>query len=226
MSLLTFAQVLTQAETQARSTLAPELHERLSAAVTLVTDGRAFQTSAGHWTVDSATSLGKVYTVHGSCDCDDIHFNKPPQDLCKHRLAMFLARKVQADVGQAAQGATEVPWDAKTPAPARTSVPPASGTPLPEAPASVNVHVTIAGRDVLVTLRDTDEARLLVRLEELLQRYPLPPPAPEPPARQGGPQGPGKGWCSKHGCAMKLNHGKDGRSWYSHKVDGRWCKGR
>lgn len=38
-STLTFTQALMQAEAQARSTLAPELHERLSAAVALVQAG-------------------------------------------------------------------------------------------------------------------------------------------------------------------------------------------
>src|SRR5262245_64559070 len=89
-----------------------------------------------------------------------------------------------------------------------------------------NVRVTIHGREVQWTLRDTDEARLAVRLEELLQRYPLPQPAPAPTS-QGPSQGQGKGWCAKHQTQMKLNHGQDGRSWYSHRTDeGRWCKGR
>ena len=40
--------------------------------------------------------------------------------------------------------------------------------PLPEAPASVNVHLTIHGRQVQLTLRDTGEGRLLVRLDAVL----------------------------------------------------------
>jgi hypothetical protein len=60
--------------------------------------------------------------------------------------------------------------------------PPQPPAPLPEAPASVNVRVTVAGREVQWTLRDTDEARLAARLEALLARY------PPPPARPGGLQ--------------------------------------
>ena len=91
---LTFHQALTQAEAQARSTLAPELHERLSAAVALVKDGRVFQTSTGDWQVDSTSQEGLIYRVNGSCSCQDHHYNKPPQGLCKHRIGMFLAQRV------------------------------------------------------------------------------------------------------------------------------------
>jgi hypothetical protein len=46
--------------------------------------------------------------------------------------------------------------------------------PLPEAPASVNCHITIEGRQVQLTLRDRDETRLLERLTTLLKQYPVP----------------------------------------------------
>ena len=32
--------------------------------------------------------------------------------------------------------------------------------------------------------------------------------------------------CPTHGVPMKLNHGKDGRTWYSHKTVDGWCKGK
>jgi hypothetical protein len=89
---------------------------------------------------------------------------------------------------------------------------------LPEAPASVNVRLTISGREVQVTLRDTDETRLLARLEALLQRYPV-PQAPVQASRQG------ESWCSIHAVQMTLNQ-KGGCSWYSHRTDQGWCKGR
>ena len=50
---------------------------------------------------------------------------------------------------------------------------PASLTPLPEAPASVNVHLELAGRQVQLTLRDSDESRLLARLDAILERFPV-----------------------------------------------------
>ena len=90
---------------------------------------------------------------------------------------------------------------------------------LPEAPASCNVYVTLAGRKVQVTLRDSDEQRMLARLEALLTRFPV---EDEPEGEQGQPEG----WCSKHGVQMKQQHGKDGGTWYSHKTADGWCKGR
>jgi hypothetical protein len=92
--------------------------------------------------------------------------------------------------------------------------PPALTAPLPEAPASVNVHIELAGRQVQLTLRDSDEGRLLARLDAVLQRFPLASkPADDTPQ------------CPTHGVPMKLNH-KDGRSWWSHKTADGWCKGK
>jgi hypothetical protein len=87
---------------------------------------------------------------------------------------------------------------------------------LPEAPASANVHVTLAGRKVQVTLRDSDEQRLLARLEALLQRF---------PAEEETEQKPAEGWCGKHGVQMQLRNGVHG-SWWSHKTPQGWCKGK
>jgi hypothetical protein len=96
--------------------------------------------------------------------------------------------------------------------------PPVPVAPLPEAPASCNVRVTIGGRECQITLRDTDEARLLARLKTLLQQYPL-PQLPQA-ARQEG-----KEWCHVHKVAMTLNE-KQGRRWYSHRTEDGFCKGR
>ena len=90
----TFHHALLQAEAQARSTLDVALHERLSAAVALVKTGRTFQASDGTWLVESTSEAGRVYSVNGVCACSDHHYNRPPQGLCKHRLAMFLSQRV------------------------------------------------------------------------------------------------------------------------------------
>src|SRR5205823_12194315 len=50
---------------------------------------------------------------------------------------------------------------------------PATPAPLPEAPASVNVHLELGGRQVQLTLRDRDEGRLLERLATVLERFSL-----------------------------------------------------
>jgi hypothetical protein len=77
-------------------------------------------------------------------------------------------------------------------------------------------------------LRDTDERRLLVRLEEVLQRFPVEQPvvhAQQVSQAPRQPQGRGKDWCPLHQTAMRQTT-KEGRSWFSHKIDGRWCKGK
>jgi hypothetical protein len=125
--------------------------------------------------------------------------------LCKHRLAKALYRR-----------ANEVMHE---PQPQPSTVLADAPAPLPEAPASVNVHLTVSGRQIQLTLRDSDESRLLARLETILQRFPLVVTPTDTPARPDG-------WCARHGAAMKLNHGKDGRQWYSHKTADGWCKGR
>jgi hypothetical protein len=61
--------------------------------------------------------------------------------------------------------------------------------PLPEAPASVNVRVLLAGHEVQLTLRGTDEGQVLQRLQEALARpdvRPLPKPAPKAGAWRKG----------------------------------------
>ena len=78
----------------------------------------------------------------------------------------------------------------------------------------MNVHLMIGGRQVQLTLRDSDEGRLLARLDAVLQRFPV-----DATPADTTPQ------CTKHGVPMKLNH-KDGRSWWSHKTVDGWCKGK
>jgi hypothetical protein len=99
-----------------------------------------------------------------------------------------------------------------------TSVVADTPTALPEAPASANVRVTIAGREVQVTLRDTDEERLLARLQTVLERFPV-LEAPRTPS--GSPEG----FCSLHNVPMRQTT-KNGRTWWSHKTAEGWCKGR
>jgi len=82
-----------------------------------------------------------------------------------------------------------------------------------------DVHLEVGGRQVQLTLRDSDEGRLLARLDAVLQRFPLvvKPTDTQAPAAES--------WCHKHSVAMRQNH-KDGRSWWSHKTAEGWCKGK
>jgi hypothetical protein len=171
--------------------------------------------------VYSATDATRRYVLQGtSCTCVDFERGQAPEGWCAHRIAAGLDKRVRQVLAQEPQGGSTPATPAQT-APVATSL-----QPLPEAPASVNVRLIVAGREVQLTLRDVDETVLLARLEAVLARYPL-PAQQAPTAQPASPsQGEGKGWCSKHGVEMKLNHGKDGRSWYSHKTDQGWCKGR
>jgi hypothetical protein len=214
------------------------LHERLSCAVALVKNGAVFQEGDGHtWTVASTTKPGNAYRLNGhGCQCEDAHYRA--QKRCKHALAVYLSQRVLSLMRKPPQPVVPEmvePWpdnDPETPEPPPVAPAPAQQPghgaqepvqpALPEARCSVNVHVTIAGRQVQLTLRGDDETEVLERLAAVLQQYPVSAPA--------SPQGQGqeKGWCAVHACAMKWNAGKEGRKgWYSHRVeDGSWCKGR
>jgi hypothetical protein len=85
---------------------------------------------------------------------------------------------------------------------------------LPEAPASANCYVEIAGRKVQVTLRDLNEEQLLSRMEKLLARFPAEDDTQLP-----------EGWCSIHQVQMKPQKNARG-AWWSHKTEEGWCKGR
>ena len=207
----TFRQAVADVAAKAKAILPQAVNGRVESAVKLVLAGDVFFCADGTVKVGSASDPAKTYTLAGhACDCQDFAYGQAPEGWCQHRIAAGIQKRVQEVLGQTVCD----PDNVHTPA----SVPQCEGqpppAPLPEARASVNVHLTIAGRQVQLTLRDHNEARLLVRLEEVLQRFPL----PQPPSQ-------GKDWCSIHNVAMQENH-KEGRVWYSHKTADGWCKGR
>jgi hypothetical protein len=198
---------------KAKDTL-PECNGRVDKAVAIVLNGDVELLEGGKAKVASQSNgTTQYFVVNGECQCKD--FPKAPSNWCKHRLAYGIAKRAAAQVraqwDAATNGQTAVPS-----APAQPQASPAvTSTPLPEAPASINVHLDLAGRQVQLTLRDSDEGRLLQRLEAVLQRFPLVvKPTDETPR------------CPKHGVVMKLNHGKDGSTWYSHRTADGWCKGK
>jgi hypothetical protein len=196
-----FADAVTQVSAIAHAKLPESLHGRLERATALVLSGGVFVEEDGSTTQVRCTN--GFYAVNGHCPCPDAP--RAQDGLCKHRLAKGLYRR-----------ASEL---LREPQPQPSAVLNDAPAPLPEAPASVNVHLTIAGRQVQLTLRDSDEGRLLARLDAVLQRFPL---VVKPSDTQARPDG----WCARHGVQMKLNHGKDGRTWYSHKTADGWCRGR
>ena len=184
-------------------------------AVKLVLAGDVAVLDDGRAVVASFTDPTRTYAVeHSVCTCQD--FPRAPHGFCAHRLAVAMARR--------AREVTPSQAEASSPAEAVATVAATvASAPLGEAPASVNCHIMLEGRQIQITLRDTNEQRLLARLAAVLRQYPA-PAAPQPAPR---PQGQDQGWCAIHNVAMQLNE-KDGRTWFSHRNpdgDG-WCKGR
>jgi hypothetical protein len=194
-----FTDAVQQVSAIAHAKLPESLHGRLERATALVLGGGVFVEEDGSTQVRCTNGW---YSVNGHCPCPD--HSRALDGLCKHRLAKALYRR-------ASEMLLEPPPQVST---ALDDTP----APLPEAPASVNVHLELAGRQVQLTLRDSDEGRLLARLEAVLRRFPLVVTPTDTQARPAG-------WCSKHGVQMRQNH-KEGRMWYSHRTEQGWCKGR
>ena len=207
---------------KAQATLPEAVNGRIEKAVAIVLNGDVELLADGKAKVASQSNGTTQYVVcNGTCECRD--FAKAEGGWCKHRAAAAihkrasaLAKQKLAQLDSASNGQAETP---DQPAPAQPHASPATPAPmLPEAPASCNVYVTLAGRKVQVTLRDSDEQRMLARLDALLTRFPA-------EAEPEGEQAPPECWCGKHGVQMKLRNGEHG-SWWSHKTADGWCKGQ
>jgi hypothetical protein len=237
----TFRQVVADVAARAKEKLPQTINGRLEGAIKLVLAHDVTPQADGSIVVGSCTDPLKTYRLVGTaCECAD--FPRAPEGWCRHRIAAGIHKRVREllpvvpelvepwadnDLGPLPElepEAVEVPADPQGPAP----------PPLPEAPASVNARVIIQGREVQWTLRDLDEARLAVRLEALLARYPVPQAPAQPLSPQLSPQQfnamamhrPVAGVCPIHNVSMHLNT-KEGRQWWSHRTaDGQWCKGR
>lgn len=102
-----------------------------------------------------------------------------------------------------------------------------------EAPASWNVRYIMNGYDCQLTLRGESGADLLSRTAKALDW--LQTSGAQPTAAKPSTNGSSKpaevpqddpGYCKIHHCEMK-RHEKDGRSWYSHRLEsGDYCKGK
>src|SRR5262249_55292189 len=145
------------AEVAEKATAAlPQCQGRIEKAVSLVLAGDVDMLGDGTARVASQSNGQLIYRiVKGHFDCRD--YSQAPESWCKHRLAPAIAKRAYTQA--------KAKLEASTP-PAQ---PPAPHAPLPEAPASVNVHLEMCGRQVQLTLRDADEGRLLARMEAVLQ---------------------------------------------------------
>jgi hypothetical protein len=148
--------------------------------------------------------------VNGHCDCKD--FAKAPHGFCKHRLSAAIAKRAQALVKAQLADPTGQAEAVQQPAHAE-----ACTAPLPEAPVSITLKATLHGHEVLVTLRGTDFASVRSQVEDASQWL---------KAQSGHAADDTAKQCPKHGVPMKLNHGKNGSTWYSHKTADGWCKGQ
>ena len=218
----TFRETVAQVAEKARATLPSAVNGRIESAVKLVLMHDVMPQADGSILVGSSSDPLQSYLLVGTaCECQDFTRGQAPDGWCQHRIAAGIAKRVR----EVLPPEPASPSPAVEPAPALETVHGAQEPgqqALPEAPASCNVYLTISGHKVQVTLRDADEHRLLDRLQILLDRFPVPPPAP-----QAHTQPQGDGWCAVHQTALKLNHGKDGKTWLSHRTaEGQWCKGR
>jgi len=91
-----------------------------------------------------------------------------------------------------------------------------------EAPVSWNVRYTSTqGFDCQLTLRGVDAGEVLRLANELMTRM----AAAGVNGRANGNAGEETRMCAIHNEPMQRRE-KDGKVWYSHKVDDKWCRGR
>jgi hypothetical protein len=225
----TFRETVAQVAEQARAILPVSVNGRIESAVKLVLQGDVEPLDDGSIKVGSSDPTRWYHLVGTACTCTDFVQGKAPEGWCKHKIAANIQKSVERVLARTA--APVVPPElADWPLESDLPTMPAPGAPLGEAPASCNVYVMIGGHKVQVTLRDTDEHRMLARLTALLAQYPPAQAAPQggpqaSPAARPQPEPEEQRWCPKHGEKMQLNH-KDGRSWWSHKTTEGWCRGK
>lgn len=213
--------------TRAKAALGDASKDRIDKAVTIVLAGGVHLNDDASAVVESQSEPLKGYAVNGACPCAD--FAHAPSQLCKHRIACYLHRRA-LELAQAPSTPAPScqPLDFAPPEAARE---PSQPVALPEAPASVNCHLMLHGRKIQLTLRDTDETRLLQRLSVVLAQYPAPESptaAPTPGASAVPPQAEASTglWCALHGVPLKQQSNARG-TWWSHKLsEGGYCKGK
>src|SRR5262245_32301762 len=189
---MTFREAVLQTADKANQVL-PDNASRIDKAIQLALTGSVEMVDSHCRVASQVDGKTMYYQVNGQCQCQDFLQGKAPQGYCKHRLAHGLYRRAMELVeAQKEQHSLT----------------------LPEAPASVNVRILVAGRECQITLRDNCEKRLLGRLEHVLAQFPTEAPAQ---VREG--------FCALHHITMTKRHGKYGEFW-SHKTREGWCQGK
>jgi hypothetical protein len=187
---------------KARATY-PLLGGKIDHATTLVLSGGVEQLGAQpEYLVQSETDLTGLepYSVlcgqPTTCTCKDYEVHTTEKD---YRCKHILAV-----------------WSYRRALATQEPAPAASAATLPEAAFSLTLKGLMDGPEVMLTVRGQTPKEFKANLTVVRGLFDA-PPAAKPAA---------EGWCGRHGVQMKLNHGKDGRQWYSHKTAGGWCKGR
>ena len=229
-----FRELVAQVAAKARAKLPETVNGRIESAVKLVLLHDVMPQADGSILVGSSRDPWQSYLLVGTaCECQDFTRGQAPEGWCQHRIAAGIAKRVGELLPvQGDHNNLETP---PLPSPAALASVQAAQEPghqaLPEAPSSCNVYLSISGHKVQVTLRDTDEQRMLARLQILLDTYPAPAPQG---THQLSPQQHNAaamhthvtGFCAVHSVQMTQNT-KDGRTWWSHRTDdGQWCKGK
>ena len=91
-----------------------------------------------------------------------------------------------------------------------------------EAPCSVNVRLPLGGREIQLTLRDSNEQRLLMRLAHVLGQFAQEAPSVGHESHQNVTS---LHICPIHHVPMKQRNGKYG-VFHSHKTAQGWCQGK
>jgi hypothetical protein len=222
-----FRDAVEEVANKARTAL-PQSNGRIDKAVHLILNSDISIDANGEGTIASQSNGTGAYNVGKGFSCPCLDHPKSPRGLCKHILAYHiftrataLAKQRLAELDAASNGTTTPAPEQVDEAPVATPVQETVATPilpLPEAPASANCYVTLAGRQVQLTLRDHDEQRLLQRLETLLQQFPL--------VEEKTQDNPPEGWCPIHHVQMK-RYTKNHKTWWSHRLNnGAWCRGK
>jgi hypothetical protein len=173
----------------------PQSISRIEKAVQLVLNGHVEVVDSKYYRVSSQQDGKTVHHLaNGTCTCVDFTSGKAPQGLCKHRLAGNIHRKALDMI--------------------KTQEPVGS---LGEAPCSANTRLMLGGREIQLTLRDSDETRLLGRLEQVLAKFAVEAPSVDQKHQD-------KSFCSLHHITMTKKHGKYGE-FYSHQTQSGWCTG-
>ena len=213
----TFRETVAQVAENARARLPQTVNGRIESAIELVLAYDVMPQADGSILVGSSRDPLKSYLLTGqSCECQDFTRGQAPDGWCKHRIAAGIHKRVQAMAAQSTTVETQT-----TPVPGGGRTADTTPAPCPEAAFSLTLKGTLAGVEALLTARGQTAEEFKRNLAAI--RGLLDPVAPTALPAASQPQG--KEWCQVHQVAMKQTT-KDGRSWYSHRTDQGWCKGK